>query len=453
MPGPFTVTGALAGVTAAAGPFEYNGGLYVIAFSALGATSADRSRIGIFESLDDGATWSTLDEKEIGSGDETGLLDGTNYISTCADINFLTDPYLYTLYAADDAGLYVARANLATGAWDTFSARGPDLAIAGGFDGHPAPDWFIEQSEDGWFGIIADLLRDNPGGGQDRVSILTLSEDLATWSARTEPAQSAARSYQAGGIARGTSGRVHTLVYSVNDGDPDDVLVHHLLLDPSLGGSINDVATGTSLFSAKPNAGAAHGSTIAFLYNSQVVGPFTVGYNLAVLSAESAASPSFTSHDLVEAELAAPFQYAGAIGGNIDALTAAGGETGSQNSWDYDGGAWTETGADLSSVPLVVDCRRIAAGFAILFLADPDDSAELSLLLIGATAGTVLSGETIKTGESFFRTHGVTGGGPPVSCPGSITIVPPEPGCNGNPGSPVDPGERNACNVGAGFSF
>jgi hypothetical protein len=340
------VTGSHEPLGVSSGPVSYASSLWVISFSELAATSLDRSKLALFRSDDGGASWTVADEKEIGGADDTGLdVDGSNFISMFVDVNFPTSPYLYIIHADTAGRLRVARASLLSATFDDESAAGPDIQGLGGFDGSANPNWFIAQSSEGGFGILAGIVPD--AGDEARVFSLSLSADFGTWSARTETSgQGAGANYVAAGIARGADGRVHGLVEVQSTSDITDVRLYHTLVLESgggVGGGLDEIADGTSVFFQRANCGAYSDGKVAFLFCSRSL---SSTYNLAAAVADSEDTPAFDVQDIDESATLESYAYSGAIAGDADGLTVAGGlNTASARVWTFDGSTWVAVNA------------------------------------------------------------------------------------------------------------
>lgn len=429
----FQIVGASPGLRwGNAGPFEHDGALWTI---ALTDDTFGAEVLGAFKSDDGGATWAqTGSTKAIGTGAFSGF-------GVCADVDFPSSPYLYIAYVDSASEMRVARFDVDAEDFDVLSPAGDTLGLA------VVPVIFIEHASDGVLGLLVNYRYDS---GEARVDAYSIVDTLGAFSGPVEIDGQTSGVWKAIGIARGDGGRVHGFLQTgVDVAEGRGEIYHTLVLEA--GGAIGGAAD----FVAESNydglaSVAYNGSDIAVAYPSPGWADEMAATGLLDVLVSVAASADIPA-----------FNEAAAYTGSITGLAAAangaqfevlyGPEGADFERAVFDGLAWGGA-AIIGSDPLFApSARAIAAGVGLIYSTDFSDLWYLELPAL-APGGEVLTGETIPTAEQFFATHGVSGGGPPENC-GPGTVVPPEPGCNSNPGSPVDPGDRGRCDVGAGFSF
>lgn len=443
MAGPFVIRSQPAPAIAPRGnigPFEHDGNLWVV---ALVDTTYLSETLGLYKSADGGETWA-----QTGSTKSIGLTD-TGYFAgfgACADADFPASPYLYVLYVDESKKMRVARFDVDAEDFDFLSDEGDEIPLG------IVPVLLIEHSTDGVLGLLVNY-RSDPTFGEARVDAYSIADTLGAFTGPTEiDGQSDGQIYVAVGIAKGSGGRVHGFIHTGTDSPSGTGEIYHTLVLEA-GGGIG----GGSDFIAESNydgfvSTAFAGGDIAIAYPAPgwaVPIDATGLLDVLVSVATSADIPSWTETTAYSGAITGLAAYWN--GGNFEAFYSPDGSGDILRSV-FDSLAWGNE-QTLAPGPLFVpSVRAITDGVGIVYFDfDFEDLFFLSALALDPE-GLILTGETIPTGEEFFATHGVSGGGNPQNC-GPVTIEPPEPGCNSNPGGPVDPGERNTCNVGAGFSF
>lgn len=442
MPGPFGIAGAFPGETSQIrrcnGPFEHDGNLFTVALSV---PDFGDEVLSVFKSADDGATWAPVgSSRTLGSG-ESGYFTG---LGVCAHTDFPSTPYLYIAYVNPAHEMYVERFDVDAENFDLASGAGDVLGI--GIN----PVLMIEHSPDGMLGLLVNY-RNDPTFNEARVDVYSILDDLTGMVGPTEVAdQSDGQGYVAGGIARGDSGRIHGFLQTGTDAPGGVGEIYHTLVLEA-GGAIG----AGSEFVAECNYNAIvsasyGGGQIALAYPGPgwAVPLDATGF-LGVLTsiAPSDDSPAWDDSEVYSSAITGLCIYHN--GSLFEVFYAP--DPGDIERQVWDGLAWGST-QTLAPGPLFLpSVRAITDGVGIIY-ADSDFD-DLWYLSVPVLSGPALHGETIPTGEFFFSTHGVTGGGGEVNC-GPGGVEPTEPGCNPNPPTgPVDPAHRNTCPVPQGYVY
>lgn len=400
------------------GPYEYGGNLYIATLDASAFPT-------LYKSTDAGATWT-----EVGTSRTAG---GFQEFGACLDFDFPSSPYLYVLYnsEADGFGDYhaqVSRFDFSSDTWDLDGSGGPVIPPTYiGFGLH------IAMSDDsGGMGI---LFHQSAGTGGDlKASVALVDAALTGWSSVVEVVGQADLDGYAGvGIATGTSGRIHGIIV---DGTAAEI--SHTLVRTSSGlvggASLDFISTA----GADDDSVCGDGSgRIAIAFNDST---------LRSAVADSADIPTWTLADVdltdggfkVVFEDSGTFRIGYRLTGGTDLITAT-----------YSAGTWVGASVLLAATNSALPSgRAITGGFGLVYTEDFSDTWFISN--VGAV-GITLTGTTIPSGESFFKTHGITGGGAPEQC-APVTIVQPV-DCGPVPVEPPAPGQRNTCPLGNGFSL
>ena len=468
MPTAVQVTGAVIGQGGAFGPVEYGGKLYLISLSAFASNLTDTSEIGIFESEDNGATWSqTGSTIEIPSatdaGGDTGPLTvrDPEFLHGCFDVDWPTQPYAYIMHCGMSGGygcLFVTRFNASTGDFDDTSAAGPQIPITGSLGSHDFIGWMIAQADDREFGVLANL--NTAGSATDRVYAMSLSADLNSWSGRDLVEGQTDGQYTASGIVRGDDGRVHGWVErQYVDGFDTAFTMYHTVVIGGGGGIGSELQSVLSFFDTSapitgpkifqsPYTGGYLDGEVVFICAQPGSGVGT-NHHLVAARATSEDEPSWTVETVDNTSNSENSYWAGVgwDGSTIDVAYNI------NNSFDtvrfstFAGTAWSTPADATEDVgPYFVTTQRIAAGLGISF---GQNDYDLYFVLVSGGAQTITGVEPIQTKEQFYNTSGVTGGG--LDTCGTPIAVEPSNACN-----PVDPDtaiDAPATCVPQGFSF
>jgi len=440
MAGPFQITGSAGPLLrwGNAGPYEAaDGALWTI---ALTDSTFGSEVIGAFKSADGGTTWAQVGSTKTLGAETTGYYSG---FGVCADADFPASPYLYVAYVDAAKKMRAARFDVDAEDFDLLSAEGDEIQIGS------VPVLFIEHGTDGYLGLLVNY-RYN-GSGEARVDIYRIDDALGTFDSPVEvDGQVDGQVYEAVGIARGDGGRLHGFLSTGTDvAEGAGEIYHTLVLESggAIGGDADFVAT--SSYDGLASV-AYNGSDIAVAYPSPgwAVPEEALGVlDVLVSVAASADIPAFDETTAYTGAITGLACYAN--GAQFEVLYGPDGSDFERAV--FDGVTWGDA-ATIGAGPFFApSARAITDGVGLIYSTDFTDLWYLDLLALDP-GGLVLTGETIPTGEFFFPTDGITGGGPPQNC-GPVTPEPPEPGCNPNPGGPLPPHQRDTCPIGAGFSF
>jgi len=420
MAGPFQIDVASPGLWSAnipaAGPFYYGGNLFALAFQ-------NDFFLRLFKSSDGGETWAQV-------GSDVEVYSATAF-GSCIDVDYPATPKAYVAYVGTDLFVYVRPVDFSLEDFGAESSAGPE--IEAGVE--PVASLLIEQSTDGEFGLL-HIIEDQDASDVRRTSISLLDATLSAWDGPTDIDTNGTTDGDAMapiGIARGAGGRIHGFVNERVSGSES---TYHTLVRESgggIGGELDLIESdGQTIGSA-----TFFGSDIGLLY-------FTVGGAMRSAIAASADNPAFTLATVEAAGTGGFVMLAG--DGGFEAIYDAGGVLRAR----WDGAAWGTPDSIGVSSPAFFFSARLLDDSALIYSTDGSDLWFIAIDV--PPGGLVLTGETIPTGEFFFPTDGITGGGSPENC-GPVTPEPPEPGCNPNPGGPLPPHQRDTCPIGAGFSF
>lgn len=471
MPTAVQITGAFIPPGGAFGPIEYGSTLYVFAMTSLAETQEENSVLGIFRSLDGGATWSqTGSTITIPSGDELGGIHGgfavgdPEFLHGCLDVDYPTEPYAYIVHSglASSVGcVFVTRFDASAGDFDNTSAAGPEIPITGALGNHDFIGWMIAQASDREFGVLANL--NTAGVETNRAYAMSLSEDLGTWSSRLAVPGQTDGAFAACGIVRGDGGRVHGLIEKQGyEAEDSDFVLYHTVVIGGGGGigsalqaitSMTDssgIITGPNIFES-PHTGGYLAGEIMFVV---ALPPEGIGaeYNLFALHAPSEDEPTWEILS-IDATYNAENSYWAGVSSSASVVEVA---FNINNSFDsvmassYDGSAWGAAVEATDGVtPFWICCNRIVAGLGITF---GNGDYDVYFVILGGGGATIVGSAGIPSAEAFGKTHGIFGGGGDGETCGTAVPVPSEESCNSIPVDNRYPGDQDSCPT-AGYSY
>lgn len=471
MPTAVQITGALIPPGGAFGPIEYGSTLYVIALTTLAEEQDENSVLGIFRSLDGGETWSqTGSTITIPSAEEVGGIHGSiatgdpEYLHGCFDVDYPTEPYTYIAHSGLSGGVgcvFVTRFDASAGDFDTTSAAGPEIPIAGSLGNHDFLGWMIAQSSERDFGVLANL--NSSGSDINLVYAMSLSEDLGSWSSRAVVPGQADGAFSAAGIVRGAGGRVHGLIEKQGYGLEDsDFTVYHTVViggGGGVGGALQvittmtdneSIITGPKIFES-PYTGGYLSGEVLFVF---ALPPEGIGaeYNLVAAHGGSEDEPIWDILSIDETANAENSYWAG-VGSSASTVEVA---FNINNTFDsvmvssYDGSEWGAAVEATDGVgPFWIVCNRIAAGLGITF---GNGDYDVYFVILGGGGATIVGSAGIPSEEAFGKTHGIFGGGGDGETCGTAVPVPSEESCNSIPVDNRYPGDQDSCPT-AGYSY
>lgn len=454
----YEITGAFTTFSSPVVPYDYGSGtVFVLAFDELGDFGTDdASYLRTFKSIDSGQTWATAGggRKEVLTRLDTD--HGSRRVITRAHPDWPSTPYLYALYCTPDAELHISRYDAATETWDQESTG--DVAVSttlpGGFGNVLA--WSFDWVEDGDAG---GLLYNDPDGYQHpnlnyypRVSYVPLALSSLSLGApvRCDGQPDDDIGFRTGDVRRGPAGTLHGFASQSDPAGIDPDTTYQVVLRFTGAGSgapeLEELASGVVGIPYATQREDRGGDTIIHV----LVQESAPGVGQRLYAGES------TTGGIAFAEVLSEDGDGGewllSVAPNADIYRA----------WPYpaeDLERQTYDGATLGSLDLVheagetigtVGAGSFGSGSACVFSLVAGIAAQ-QCWFAGVVALQLLGGEGIKSEEAFGQTHGLLGGGPPVTC-GDPVIVPPVDGCSPTPVTPIPPGQEGQCDT-LGFSY
>jgi hypothetical protein len=244
MPSPINSTGApLAPETVCGklGPYVWADELYMVAFVTVAQgvgflSESDTSDLAVWRSADEGASWNQVSSAvEVAGPLDANAVGSSLTFGCCQSIG---GEYLYVAYVNSSSTVAVARFNFALGDFDD-SNTGPTIGDVGGAT---STRIFIEQATTGELGLIVNFSLSFDD--QDEVSVLTLTEDLATFGGITLVSGQDSSVPNLGlGIARGLDGRIHGFLYESGSGFAAKKIRHFIVNGAAVAATVATFAT------------------------------------------------------------------------------------------------------------------------------------------------------------------------------------------------------------------
>lgn len=457
----YPITGAYASAESPVTPYTYGGGaVWVIAFSDLAdRNSSAPSYIRAFKSTDSGQTWNTAGggTKEVLThlGPDPEFFRTTRVI-TREHPDWPSQPYLYALYCTPNEQLHISRYNVLTELWDLESTGDLDVvgSLPGGFaqgqlwsfdftGGSPGDGGILYQDKDGYQHTNLNYYARVAYAAVDRD---TLSIDTPV---RVDGQPDDDIVFAPGDVRRGVNGCLHGFA---SQSDPENVLpattYQSVLRFVGAGPgapSLSELGAGALGYPYSAQVEQRAGNTYVYVLTSSANQALYVGQS-------TTAGITFTELFDTAGDTVSAWPLSTAP--NADTYRAWPVPADQLERQSYDG-------VSLGSLDLVYDvgseigtvgAGAFTGGSACVFsLTATFPVAAQPCYFVGVAPLQLLGGEGIKSEEAFGRAHGITGGGPPVTC-GEPVIVPPQPGCSPVPVTPIPDGQEGQCDT-LGFSY
>ncbi len=432
MAGPFTITGAFAPmlVVGCAGAYRHGANLYAIAFLEDIPAPGVNSTLGIFKSTDDGVTWGAVGGTKTVVDSVT--MGGDNFpprqFGCCIDSDFPTTPYVYVAYADSSGELTVSRVDLSADDWAGSSSGGPDLTDAD-YNSF-VRGYAIEQDPStGDFTVTFTAeteTTNNVAFTFQGLYACVLGAGLSGWTGPdlvagqdTEETSGGTSSYHCHAMAKGSGGRVHAFV---KRGELSGQSVAHFF---ALGGP-GFVGSAFTTVASITSGGTDYGQFAIGLADASLIGVLYTDDGLVLAATSPSADvPSWTSTTVDPAGL-----FGGLMSENSGSLVSLYGDAAGINFATFNGSTWdlgtqlfTFGGDGFAMQSATIDANTLQLVYT------PDFTSMVYRSYVLAVAGQTLTGaDPIPTGEMFFASHGVTGGGDPFDC-GETSLEPPPDGC------------------------
>lgn len=455
----YPITGAYTSSLSPVTPYDQGAGVvWVLAFSALGdIDSGDPSYLRAFRSADSGQTWAAAggETKEVLT--QLGLGLATRVI-TRAHPEWPAQPYLYALYCTPDEQLHISRYDCATETWDQESSGDPDIveALPGGFQNFLS--WSFDFTEDDDAG---GLLYNDPDGYLHpntnyyaRVSYVPITRSTLSFGApvRVEDQPDNTIVFRAGDVRRGAAGTLHGFV---SQGDPafvePDTTYQSVLRFTGAGPSAPALSTFVTGVTGYPYAAQREergGDT--YIYVLVARSNPSLGQSLWV---GQSTSLGVTFTEVFDEAGAGLLDYPLAVAPNADIYRAWPSPAEDLERQTYDGATLgdLELAHDGAETIGTVGAGQFGSGSACVFSLVQAGEAQPLYFFGAAVLQILLGGAGIPSEEAFGKTHGLTGGGPPLTC-GDPVIVPPQDTCGPVPVTPIPEDQRGRCDT-LGFSY
>jgi len=456
----YPITGAFTSDLSPVYPYyEGAGVVWVLAFSAIGDYDTDDpSFLRAFRSDDFGQTWATAGGGTRQVLTQLGVGSHATRVITRAHPNWPSTPYLYALYCSTDEQLHVSRYNCATETWDLESGNDPAVAAAlpGDFQN------FLLWSFDLVAGADAGgVLYNDPDGYLHpndnyyaRCSYVPFTLSTLNFGSpvRVDGQADDDIVFRAGDVRRGDDGLLHGFVSQSDPAGVDPDTTYQVVLRTSAGpavGSLQVLDTGVVGYPYAAQREERGGDTYMYV----LVASSSPDVRQALFVGPSSAGGINVSQ--VFDEGGSGYDWPIAVAPNRDIYRAWPSPTDDVQRQTFDGSTlggletiYTSPGPSIGTV----GAGEFAGGSAAVVSLLPGGMvAAQPLYFLGATPLQLLGGVGIPSEEAFGKTHGLTGGGPPLTC-GDPVVVPPQDTCGPVPVTPIPEDQRGRCDT-LGFSY